>query len=112
MAQDNQKEGAVEPFVSRLDRAIKCLEVGIKEYRFEPDKMLITVKRVMLFLKAAQIAECEWSRGEDYDDEIWHSGCGKEFVLHEEATPTECEFHYCAFCGRRIKEQTARGECD
>jgi len=47
---------------------------------------------------------CEWSRGEDCDDETWSTECGQAFTLHEEATPTECEFKFCAYCGRKLKE--------
>lgn len=55
---------------------------------------------------------CIWSRGEDYDDETWSTECGQSFTLYDEATPTECEFKYCAYCGRKLKEQSTRGECD
>lgn len=48
---------------------------------------------------------CEWTRQADYDDETWSTDCGKEFVLFDEATPKECEFNYCAFCGKTLKER-------
>jgi hypothetical protein len=112
MEPKTESAGRIEPVVSRLDRTIKRLEVGQKEYRFEPDKVLITIDHALQFLRAYQEETCEWSRGEDYDDETWSTECGQAFTLHEEATPTECEFHFCAYCGRKLKEQITRGECD
>jgi hypothetical protein len=44
---------------------------------------------------------CTWS--EDADS-VWTSDCGQDFELVW-GTPTENEFTYCCFCGKKLVEK-------
>jgi hypothetical protein len=49
----------------------------------------------------ADMDTCTWS--EDADS-VWTSDCGQDFELVW-GTPTENEFTYCCFCGKKLVEK-------
>ena len=47
---------------------------------------------------------CLWIPVGNFDENVWASQCGKEFVL-EEGTPVTNGFKFCVWCGKPLKEE-------
>ncbi len=45
---------------------------------------------------------CKWTPADQFDDEIWETGCGEEFIFTAEG-PKENGVKFCHNCGKPIE---------
>mgnify|MGYP001569344614 CR=1 FL=1 len=45
--------------------------------------------------------QCSWSEDENG---TWGTGCGHEFEIMNNDTPSENDMAYCCYCGKHIRE--------
>jgi len=69
-----------------------------RTFRDNPEQLDEICKAYYRWLK---MDTCTWS--EDADS-VWTSDCGQDFELVW-GTPTENEFTYCCFCGKKLVEK-------
>lgn len=52
-------------------------------------------------LRAEADAVCEWTLDDSPDDDLWHSGCGEEWIFNA-GGPIENKCSFCHQCGRPV----------
>jgi hypothetical protein len=62
-------------------------------------------------VQQAQTATCEWSRDDDWDENLWESACGLAWLLEDEG-PVENDMSYCPKCGKRLIVLTTQPSLD
>ena len=55
-------------------------------------------------IRVSSQEHCLWIPVGDFDENVWASQCGNEFVL-EEGTPVTNGFKFCVWCGKTLKEE-------
>ena len=86
---------------------MKALKEAIELLKFFKDRKntkittMIKVQSCIAELEALQQPKsCEWHLG-DYDQNLWISKCGAEFILIE-GIPSENGMKFCHKCGRKL----------
>lgn len=55
--------------------------------------------------------ECLWEMDTNAEDDVWHTGCGQEWVFIE-GTPAENGVRYCHSCGCKVRFSPAEESRD
>ena len=72
------------------------LAEAICEYSFHKIKATVTE------ITETEPERCKWTPADQFDDEIWETGCGEEFIFTAEG-PKENGVKFCHNCGKPIE---------